>query len=203
VKINLKYYRSGLLIPLIGVLWIGTSWVLSKFWGYGLLQGLGPTSIIIFFLWIYDKYLWKCPVLKLLITAPNISGRYSGILETTWQKEIKRVRCITTVKQTASTIKIQCEFIKDDENNTESISKEAFISFDEVGDPSLYFYYQNQGSCLNNDTLNQHDGMNVLKIIKNKKQIQLKGYYFTNRDPQTQGKITLNKIIKEKNNEYS
>ncbi len=184
------------MIPVIGILWSVSSWGLAKLWGYGFLQGIGPTAIVIFLLEVYDKWLWKFPVLNLMNTIPDLNGTYAGNIQYHYNESDDTKSCKLEIKQTCSNIKVKSFFSKDDENYTNSVSTEAFIKTDEAGDQSLYFYYHNLGSCKNGDTLNPHDGMNVLEISKDKKVIKLKGYYFTNRNPQTKGCMKATKIIK-------
>jgi hypothetical protein len=93
-------------------------------------------------------------------------------------------------------IKVKTIFSKDGENDTQSFSTESFIKSDEAGDQHLYYYYQNRGSCQNGDTLDPHDGMNVLEILLSGEEIKLEGYYFTNRNPQTKGYMKVTKSTK-------
>lgn len=192
--IKFTYYKPEILISVVGILWAFSSWILSQFWGYGLLEGTGPAAIVLCFLWCYDKWLWKLPVFKWMNSIPNISGRYRGEITYHWNGQDGSKSCQLKIKQTCSTIKVTSYFSKDSENDTQSVSLEAFIKTDEAGDHHLYFYYHNRGSCKNGDTLDPHDGMNVFEIIREQKGIKLKGYYFTNRNPQTKGCIEVSKI---------
>ncbi|MCK5580475.1 MAG: hypothetical protein KAJ18_04300 [Candidatus Omnitrophica bacterium] len=196
MQIKFTYYKPQVLIPGIGLLWAFSSWILAKFWGYGFLQGIGPTAIVMCFLSIYDKILWKYPVLNLMTTIPNLNGHYEGNISFYWNEENRTKASKMEIKQTCSNIKVTTIFSKENENSTQSVSTEAFIKTDEVGDQYLYFYYHNRGSCKDGDTLDPHDGMNVLKIMKNNNSITLPGYYFTNRNPQTKGCIEVSKILK-------
>ena len=134
-------------------------------------------------------------MLNFLVRIPNLNGEYEGTVEYHWDGENQNKRCNLQIQQTASFIKIKCFFEREGENETSSESKKAFFDTDEMGKCSLYFYYQNRGSCKDGDTLDQHDGMTVLQVIKKGKDIKLEGYYFTNRNPQTKGCITVSKII--------
>ena len=148
------------------------------------------------FLTIYDKWLWKYPVLNLINTIPDLNGTYGGEIEYNFNEIEGTKSCKLEIKQTCSIIKVKSIFNKDGKNDTQSVSTEAFIKTDEAGDQHLYFYYHNRGSDKNGDTLDQHDGMNALEIPKNKNAIKLKGYYFTNRNPQTKGSMIVTKITK-------
>lgn len=193
MQIKLNYYKPKSLITVVGLCWTLSSWALSNLWGYGLLQGTGPSAIVISFIIIYDKWLWKLPIMKYMNNMPNLNGKYEGKISTNWDgKDLEKV-CALEIKQTCSNIQVKTTFTKDGENETKSYSKEAFIKTEESGDQKLYFYYHNYGSCKNGDNLNQHDGMNILDIIKEGKTTRLSGHYFTNRDPQTKGCIELKK----------
>ncbi len=194
MQIKFTYYKPHALIPAIGLLWALSSWALSMVWGYGFLQGLGPTAIVMGFLKLYDKWLWKCPVLKLINTIPNLNGIYEGEIEYNYNGQDGTKTCRLEIKQTCSMLKVKTVFARDGENDTRSVSTEAFIKTDEAGDQHLFFYYHNPGSCKNGDTLDPHDGMNVLEITKIQKNIALEGYYFTNRNPQTKGCMKATRV---------
>ena len=193
MNIKLTYYKPQVLIPIIGFLWAVSSWGLSKLWGYGFLQGIGPTAIVMGFLTIYDRRLWKFPVLNLINMIPDLNGTYDGNIQYHYNGTDGTKSCKLEIKQTCSIIKVRSTFNKDYENDTQSVSTEAFIKTDEAGDQYLYFYYHNPGSFKNGDTLDPHDGMNVLEILKDKNTVKLKGYYFTNRNPQTKGCMEVKK----------
>lgn len=196
-EFKLTNYKINILIPFVGLMWTTTSWLLSIFWGHGLFQGIGSTTLVILLLTIYENYLWNKPVLKVMSTAPNLIGKYIGKVSYNWQGQEQTKECKLEIKQTCSKIKIVTTFEKVGENPTESISTEAFFKTDTYGDQELYIYYRNNGSEKNGDTLNSHEGVNVLKIISDESGVtKLDGYYFTNRDPQTKGNLTAIKEIK-------
>jgi hypothetical protein len=188
---NFANYKTTLTIPLIGVLWVGASWGLSKIWGYGFLQGIGPTAIVGGLLWAYDKWAWKWPVFSLLRKVPDIGGVYTGKVNFRFGDQAGEKDCTMRIKQTCSHIKVECEFSKVGESNTKSTSKEAIITSDAIGDYELIFLYHNPGSQLSGDPLTAHEGTNILKISKNEGSIRLSGFYYTNREPQTKGTIDV------------
>ena len=195
MQIKFTYYKPQALIPVIGLLWAFSSWMLSKLWGYGFLEGIGPSIIVMIFLTIYDKWLWKLPVFNLINTMPDLNGMYEGKIFFHFNDQNDTKDCKLEIKQTCSTIKVKTIFFRNGENSTQSVNTESSIKTDEVGDQHLYLYYHNRGSCKNGDTLDPHDGMNVLEIIQNNGSIQLDGYYFTNRNPQTRGSLKVKRIV--------
>ncbi|WP_135604192.1 hypothetical protein [Methanococcoides sp. NM1] len=196
MQINFTNYKPRLLVSAIGILWAFSSWALSSIWGYGFLQGIGPSAIVIGILALYDKHLWKLPVMNWMNTTPNLNGTYEGKIIYHYNGQNGTKACKLQIKQTCSMIKVKTIFSKNGENDTQSVSTESFIKTDEAGDQHLYFYYQNRGSCQNGDTLGPHDGINVLEIQQNGEEIKLEGYYFTNRNPQTKGRMNVTKITK-------
>jgi hypothetical protein len=125
---------------------------------------------------------------------PNLNGVYEGKIFFHYNGLDSTKTCKLKIKQTCSVIKVETTFSKDGESNTQSVNTEAFIKTDEVGDQYLYFYYHNRGSCKNGDTLDPHDGINVLEIHHINGSIQFDGYYFTNRNPQTKGCLKATKV---------
>ncbi len=195
ISLNFTNYKPGFLICTIGILWLLCYWALSFLWQHGVFQGIAPTLLVASFLGFYDKLLWKFPVFSLLVKVPDLNGEYEGTVEYHWDDKNQNKTCNLQIRQTASFIKVKCSFQKEGENETSSESKKAFFDTDEVGGCSLYFYYQNRGSCKDGDTLDQHDGMTILQVIEEGKDIKLEGSYFTNRNPQTKGRIKVSKII--------
>ena len=195
MKISFANYKSGFLIPTIGVLLVFCYWILSFFWQYGVLHGTAPTFLVAFLFWIYDKWLWKLPMLDFLVRIPDLNGEYEGTVEYHWGGENRNKNCNLHIQQTASFIKVKCFFQKEGENETFSESEKAFLDTDEMGNCSLYLYYRNRGSGKDGDTLDQHDGMTIFEVTKKGEAIKLEGYYFTNRNPQTKGCIKVSKII--------
>ena len=195
ISFNFTNYKPGFLICTIGILWLFCYWALSFFWQHGFFHGIAPALLVAFLFGIYDKCLWRFPVLNCLVKIPDLTGEYQGTVEYHWNDEDQSKNCRLKIRQTASFVKVKCSFQKEGENETFSESKKAFFDTDEMGNCSLYFYYQNRGSGKDGDTLDQHDGMTVLQVIKEGKDIKLEGYYFTNRSTQTKGCIKVSKII--------
>lgn len=195
ISFNFTNYKPGFLISTIGILWLFCHWILSFFWQYEVFQGVAPILLVTSLLGLYNKWLWKFPVLNYMVKIPDLTGKYEGTVEYHWDGENQSKSCNLNIQQTASLIKVECSFEKEGENETFSESKKAFFDTDELGNCSLYFYYQNRGSGKGGDTLDQHDGMTVLQVIEEGKDIKLEGYYFTNRRTQTKGRIKVSKII--------
>ena len=192
---NLSNYKPYYLVSFVVLIWAPSNWMLSHLWDYDLAQGLGPIAVVIAVLLAYDKWLWKLPVFNLMIKVPDLNGRYSGRVSYKFDGQNSSKSCEFVIQQTASDIKVTGTFNKGAKDETSSESKEALFTRDEVGNYSLLFYYQNEGSSKGCDSLNQHDGLTKLKIgIDESNKVVLDGYYFTNRSPQTKGCIKLSQL---------
>lgn len=161
------------------------------------LRAPGNASLIASFLLLYDKVIWKVPIFKLLVTIPDISGRYHGKVEYEFQGNPGETECYVEVSQTSSTIKVHSYFKTENKPKTKSKSLVESIE-EEDGFYNVYLYYFNSGSKENAD-LDCHEGANMLKFIPendNKKKM-LVGHYFTNRKIQTRGSMEVEFVAKK------
>lgn len=149
------------------------------------------TAFIAALLHFYDRHFWKYPILNKLVQIPDLSGRYSGFIEYEWEKNPEKMKSVIEIIQTASTIKINTFFKSDKHENTQSTSWVEDLKF-ENGHYFIHFFYFNSGTLINGH-LNCHYGANRLKVILDDKGLpkKLSGNYFTNRNPQTKGKIEV------------
>ena len=192
---NLRYYKLKYFVLIVlGIaslcIWLASIGVPNQ-----ILKYFSPAFLVSLFLWVFDKWLWKLPVCSLLMAVPNISGLYSGQIEFMYKGEKRSKSCTMKVRQSSTRVDVETSFVGDekDEPSTTSYSLVASIINDERMDKfKLVFFYENKGSCVAGDTLNQHYGTNVLDIMINKQTIELTGYYYTNRKPnQTMGKMKV------------
>ena len=191
MSINFRYYNTLLLVSLVGILWILSYWVLSWFWNYGFLQGIAPITLIFTLLLIYDRWLWKYPMLSLLVRVPNLNGKYTGSVKYSLNGRNQFKACTLEIQQNASHIKVRCTFGDSDDTRTKSDSKEALFTRDELGNYKLLFFYENLGNQQNSGDLDYHCGFNVLDIKRENGGVELDGFYFTNRNPQTKGTLAV------------
>ena len=159
-----------------------------------------PTTVSLLGLlfYIYNQFLWKMPVLKLLMDVPDISGRYEGKIKYEWDGVNNEKKCFIEVVQTASKIKVHTYFSDGVNENTSSKSLVEEIKQDEDGFFDIYLFYLNSGTKQNGE-LDCHEGANKIRFIpgRNGKKNQLIGHYFTNRQTQTRGEIEAILISKE------
>lgn len=151
---------------------------------------------------VIDRYLWNKKPFKFLFFVPDISGRYEGQIEyihpISKKEEIKR--CVLEIFQTGSLVKFNCYFKKKD--GTEKTKSESLVETvikNEDDTYSLVFTYRNHG--LNNH-FQEHSGTNILKFIENKEGKFLNGIYYTNREPQTKGEMSVAFISDKLKNDF-
>lgn len=209
MNINFKYYRAGILIIVIIILFILLNYLvgmlnifISSFFSnlnleietyiQNIFRILGePLSVlglISLFFFIYNKYLWKYPVFKLIVDIPNLNGRYSGKIFSDFGEKIKK-DCILEIKQTASKIKIFLYIESDDPlKMTSSASILENIIKGEDGFYTICFTYFNTGDKVLKN-LSAHYGYNELKYIPSEK--KLKGPYYTHPERGRQGVVEV------------
>lgn len=155
------------------------------------LRAPGNVSLIGMFLLLYDKVLWKWPVFNLIITVPDMRGRYTGTINYTFGGVKGEKECAIEITQTASKIKLHAYFNNAEAEKTKSKSLIESVE-EEDGFYNLYLYYFNSGSKENN-LLDCHEGANMLKFIPANGDIaqKLVGHYFTDRKIQTRGAMEV------------
>lgn len=159
-------------------------------------------SITTFIIFIADKLLIKIPVInKLLFSVPYIKGRYQGhIIFINPQTKVEDSKsCYVEIKQNGSKIDIS-SFFEKKHNDSVSHSISEVITKKKNDNFQLIFTYLNEGG--NHKDLPAHYGTNVLDIILNQKKVKLKGIYYTDKNPQTKGKMTLEFQSRKLKGEY-
>lgn len=151
-----------------------------------------PTTVSIlgiFFL-LYNQILWKLPAFNLLMSVPNMAGRYEGKVKFKWNGVDGEKPCFIEVVQTASKIKVHTYFSDGVNEKTSSKSLVEDIRQDEDGFFDIYLFYLNSGTKQNGG-LDCHEGANKLRFHPGKDggSDSLIGHYFTNRQIQTRGEI--------------
>lgn len=154
------------------------------------LRAPGNAALIASILMLYDKLLWRIPIFKLLVSVPDMRGRYKGKLNYTFQEKEGETDCYIEISQTSSKIRLNSYFQTEGKPDTNSKSLVESI-VEEDGFYYIYLYYLNYGSKENAD-LDCHEGANMLKFLPATEQSKkrLIGHYFTNRKEQTRGKMS-------------
>lgn len=202
---NLKYYRVAPLISVILLLAVGLDMLLED-WivpflqshGVGFMRAPGNATIIGSILILYDKVLWKYPILNLMVKTPYMAGRYEGFISYEWNNKSERKNCVVEVVQTASKIKMFFYFNNGQDQKTISHSLVEEIRQEDDGNFGVYMFYINGGSK-KDGVLDCHEGANQLRYLPGgkKQKAKLIGHYFTNRNIQTRGEMEVDFFSKK------
>ncbi|QQR85907.1 MAG: hypothetical protein IPJ76_15050 [Flavobacteriales bacterium] len=155
---------------------------------HGWVGGVSVVSLTAGFLKVYDQWLWRLPVLRLLVRVPCIAGNYRGQIEYVYEEvpQVKRIEAEIT--QTASHVHVCCKFFSTDTEGTETTKSRSIHAdlFDRSGHWQLCMLYENEGERVRGSTA-AHDGFAVLDVLEGGK--ALDGHYFTGR--KTRGSMVL------------
>lgn len=162
---------------------------------YDTLTAAGTVAAVLWVFWIiFRNWLWKIPLLQgWLVKIPNLGGDWTGTLQSTWvnpvtKKGIGPINLKAKIKQNLTAVSIDFE---SDEMESQSLS--ASISCDEHRRTAeLKYVYQSEPSAAVRNRSEIHYGAAKLIVKKSKKQIQLKGSYWTDR--KTTGGIVLTRV---------
>lgn len=185
-----KYYKPSAIIPFILVVGTLISFIVSFIIGLvtentsiHYYQFPSTTILIGGIIFLIDKFLWKYKPFKWLLWTKNISGRYEGTIEfnhfQTGERE-QRVLALE-IEQTGSIIRLNTYFNNNIDCTSESQSKLISLRKDEFGNLTIFMNYHNKGNPVLE--IPEHFGTNVLEYFNG----DLKGYYYTNKAPQTKG----------------
>lgn len=147
---------------------------------------VSPVTMAIFYSCIkllFKNFLWKRMFFVRTLGVPDLNGKWTGTLHSTFNGG-KDVPMTLTIRQDWENMSCYCEF-----PDTSSISEALVINLD-ISNPSrpkLMFKYQNQSYNSTETSLQPHTGYNELTIEGDR----IRGIYFTNRIPQTNGTIDL------------
>lgn len=200
MELSLRYYRPKLFIAgvlltasLVNTAVHGAIWILGQdsMWS-GWLGGISTATVVMLLLGIYDRYLWKYWPLKFLVTVPNVSGMYRGVVrfEREGIKQTKSVEAVIT--QTATRLVVRCRFFytdRADPQETHSTCTDCHI-VERGGYHRLDMAYLNEGVRITNE-MGPHEGFAQLHIEPDRS--RLIGPYFTGR--LSKGEMELNRII--------
>lgn len=135
----------------------------------------GAVFMAVFYL--FDRLLWKSKLSKI----PNLNGEWEGKIGTSHNGREFDIK--VNIKQTWSSISIILE-------TANSISKSEVASISILKSRLVYQFF-NEPSFSSVKTLHKHYGVTMLDFKGND---ILKGFYFTDRDRQTHGDISLKRI---------
>lgn len=123
--------------------------------------------------WIYDKWIWKCPLLIKWHNIPNLNGKWKGSLTSSYNGET--IPMEMDIEQTWSKISFQSTFPK---TNSNSYSNVAAIYVEGNNGTEISFAFKNDSYSVA-DKIQSYNGYNILKLINKNK---IKARYFNDRD---------------------
>lgn len=185
-----KYYNSKILPLLI----VGIFLLLCLARGYWLLS-FSVFAVLSTLMIIISTYLWKYKPFKYLFWTDNFSGRYEGYLHYQYidengQKCTGKLKHVKIINQNGHKLVVSSFTIKEDGIKS-SLSVNKGMHVEKTEDEQhfrLIYNYQNDGSV--EQGFAPHFGTEVVKFIKNGKNKQLSGCYYTGREPyQTKGEF--------------
>lgn len=194
MKINFKYYKTKSLLLLILGLYI-FSVALKKVIApmmhlpesmgevltlAGWLKPMAAISLVFF---LINEYLWKYPFMKWLIDIPNLSGRYTGELTSSYigadNLPVKK-DCVIEIKQNASGIHVST-YYADKGSKVQTSKADSFaeeIIKEKNGSFSLHYIFSNEPNTMI-DALTKHKGTATFIYYADRK--QLDGEYYNSR----------------------
>lgn len=192
---NFKYFEIKSLIPMILILALifqPISSSIEKFLsGYPSLSSVveyidtfSTIGMITLFLTFINYIGWKWKIFKWLIDVPNLNGRYSGQLVSSYIDPITNTHvvkdCVLEISQTASRVHVFA-YYGDPGTSTQS-SRSYTVSEQLVKEANglflLYYIFTNEPESLSVQ-LNNHDGTAKFKYFPDLKELQ--GDYYNKR----------------------
>lgn len=191
---NFKYYNTtALIIFLLSIyllslpvaFWIKNTTSSSQTLDHivDLIGIFSPVGIVTGVISIINKWGWKLSWLKWLIDVPNISGRYTGKLTSSYHDANNQAiikECVLEIKQTASAIHIRGYFgdAGTFENTSSSVSVSEELVKEKDGFFTLYYIFSNESQPLQVQ-LKNHAGTSKFKYYPDIR--QLNGDYYNQR----------------------
>lgn len=149
---------------------------------------LSPTFLLgVILAWI-DKSLWKYTFMNWLIDIPDLSGRYVGEGQSSYQNTL--MDCVYEITQTASILHINAYFRVKGSNSDSSSGemRSGELIKQTNGSYKVYFIYENKENRLDPNS-KDHQGASVLTYFPDTKTLQ--GDYFNSRPNQGNIKVTF------------
>jgi len=147
-------------------------------------------SIMLFYgaLWsFYNRVLWRQTVLGMRLSQiPDLGGTWSATLQSSHNGGAQSSGCVR-VHQTWSKMLIEFESA-----SSRSVSRMAALNLEPGANQGLVYEYANDPQFAAVDSMHAHRGVAVLRRSANGQ--CLHGEYFTGRDRQTHGSMTLQRL---------
>lgn len=192
---SLRYYKKAIVIPVIGLATLATSFV-SHFVNNHFGIALSAFALAGGVFAAIDLWLWCRWPLKYLYELKDFRGTYSGTLNYQYRDETGKMiegcmRHEKILSQTGSGVAIKSTTYKEDGSiSSESMSSVESIELERDGTFKLVYTYLNAGNVQHG--FPPHYGTEVLAFSDIGDIKSLTGTYYTNRQPvQTRGSINV------------
>lgn len=138
---------------------------------------------------LFDKYWWKFSIFKKLgiIVADDLNGKWVGTAKSSYDDFQSDITTELDIRQTATKIKIYGKF---NQSKSESI-QESFGKSEIDDEVALYYFFRNEPNYNSPSTMAMHEG--CTKLIYHPENHTLSGYYYSGRNRNNHGTITVKK----------
>jgi hypothetical protein len=145
----------------------------------------------------FDRFVWKIPVVAKigLVKVPDLNGKWPGHIITSFddqQDDALRHEVSVSISQSWTRISICLQT-----NISESRSTTASIVTQQPPNTILVYEYHNAPRALAPTTMHEHRGLCRLSVRNEAGATLLEGEYFSGRDRQNQGLISLRREAQE------
>ncbi len=183
IFLPLSFYLSNYIDNLVKNL--NPEGFLGKLTHYGVLETPTTVLVLIFLFWSINTYLWRIKFVYEVLNIPNINGRYTGYLVSSYD-ESKKFPIALEIVQTLTDISIN---LFTEKSCSYSIS--ANLVKNHLGTWSLAYIYQNKTSAMGtNNDMRDHNGTALLDISGDCD--NLEGNYYNN--PRERGRFGTIKV---------
>ncbi len=186
VKYNLKCYTA-----ILTVLAVGFFIMYVSLFNFSIIESVSYSiSTLSVFAFLFVSFAWKWKVFRgWLVPFPNISGKWKGFLESSYEGASKRIPIELSIIQTFLHIQIK---LTSKESKSNSIAAEFNID-DDRNIKQICYIYRNEPKAKLQERSPIHYGSVILDIDANDK---MSGTYWTGR--KTIGDISVSKCGKNK-----
>ena len=155
--------------------WIETPSVLGFFWRY---------------VWLFDNHLWRMRVMRRLgwLYIPNLNGNWLAEIKSSYSGFDRPIQARVLIRQTASRMSVSLE----SETSLSHSIQAALMRTDRLSRFELVYNYVNSPKPDSVATMSIHQGTTWLRISEDGD--VLDGEYYSGRDRQSFGRITLRHI---------
>jgi hypothetical protein len=133
------------------------------------------SSIVVVWLWLYNKYLWKFPLMKKFFGKVNLSGTYFGVYSSCDSIKGKNYKGEIYFKICQDNLGIS---INTSTKKFQNYSNSEVLSYDEKSNSYKLTYMYSQSEFDKFD-YNERKGATVLAVKNTKVGILLEGYFWT------------------------